>query len=176
MRALKALAVLGLIATGLAFAQNGPFLASKTFTFSCPTDGGSCTGSAPTSSTDGVSLSEATGYQVAVAVPVLPDAGQPALSGGGTLACYYLAATNSSGVHGSSVTRQWARCKSSMDVSDLSEAAGRTAFPWPQVPVAVGAGRVKFVPSALTHDGGGVPSGVMDVNVTVEVQRGGAGR
>jgi hypothetical protein len=160
---------LGLVAAALAVGQNGPLLASKTFTYSCPTDGGSCTGSAPSAATDGVDLRDAVGYTVGVSIPALPDAGQAALSGGGSLLCYYRGATDSTGVHGSSVTRQWARCKTSLDITSI--AGGQTAYFEPNYAVGVGAGRVMYVPSAVTHDGGGIASGVMDVDVTLEVQR-----
>lgn len=180
----RILAVLTLVAAALglrlwadspAYAQaNGSSYAAVTTTFQCPTDGGSCTdssGCSGLSSTAGLSLDRSAAYAVSVAVPVLPDAGQAALSGGGSLLCCFQTVTSSTGVHGSTPTRAWARCKTSLDVS-LSEAGGRTTYPEPSFSTGgLGHGRVYYYPSAVTHDGGGIASGVMPVDVSISTAR-----
>lgn len=174
MKALKALAVLGLLATGLAIAQsNGPLNAARTFTFACPSDGGTCTGSAPTAGDheDGVSLSKAAAYNVSV--DASPDGGSVTVVSGG-LKCYFDQVDYSSGVHGSAMVRGWAPGATSLDVASIP--AGRR-YPAPTYSVGVGAGRVKCVPNAVVLStlsvlpDGGANVGQLDMNVSIEVQR-----
>lgn len=160
-----------LVAGGIALAQNGPLLASKTFTFSCPTDGGTCTGSAPTASDDGVDLRDGVGYNVIL--DTSPDGGGVTPSSG-SLACYTYAPIYSTGVHGSSVIRKWAPCKSSLNITSI---AAQRPYQEPTFSMGVGSGRVKYVPSSLVVSSlsalpdGGANVGLVDVNVTIEVQR-----
>lgn len=151
---------------------NGALYAAKTFTFECVLDGGACTGSAPTDSTDGVSLTSAAGYNVSV--DFSPDGGSTTASAGG-LKCYYQQVDYSTGVHGSTPTRGWAAGATSLDVSAVGTSVRR--YTAPSYSVAVGGGRVKCVPNAIVLNGlsalpdGGANIGTTDVNVTIEVQR-----
>lgn len=171
-----ALAVVG---AGAALGQaNSALYAATTTTYQCPTDGGSCTlpsgGCTSLAAGDGISLANAAAYKVTAHIPALPDAGQAAFSGGGSLLCCHQADVSSTGVHGSTPTRAWARCKTSMDIS-MSEAGGRVTYPESDALIGVGSGRVQFIPSAVTHDGGGIASGVMPIDVTISVRRAAAG-
>jgi hypothetical protein len=161
--ALSALAAL--LTLGPADAQdNSPLYAAVTWTFSCPTDGGTCTGSAPSGATDGISLVGASGYNISV--DMSPDGGSTTASAGG-LKCYYYQVDYSSGVHGEATTRGWAAGPTSLDVSAVTTGVRRYIDPSRQS--VVGAGRVKCVPNAIVATPN--VSGPTNVNVSIEVQR-----
>lgn len=95
------------------------------------------TGVAPTTdATDGMSLVGVEGYRVTVSAP----SGQTIT--GGTLRCY---------VYSGPLAR-WARCAAAMD---LTPTTGVRDYVSPDVIVGVGAGRVKYIPNAITLSGAG---------------------
>jgi len=170
MRRLAAVAAL-LAAIGAWFASrtvdaqtNGALYAAKTFTFACPNDGGGCTGAAPTSDTDGVSLTSAGAYTVSI--DAAPDGGTTTLASGGAK-CYFQQVDYSSGTHATTPTRGWTPCKSTMDVAAV--VAGRRRYTEPTFSVGVGEGRVKYVPSAIVVTSPTV--GETNVNLSISVQR-----
>lgn len=144
------LAVLVLALAPRTLAQSRSF--SKTFTQNL-------TGSAPTLATDGVDISNATGFSVVV------SAAAAQTITGGAANCYYygpvsqVATTQS----GTGATFRWTRCPASLDftpttgVRDASSGDFRAA-------VGVGGSRIKYVPAAIT-----VSSGTT-VDVTISVR------
>lgn len=119
------------------------------------------TGSAPTATQDGVTLSEATGYVVVVSAP----AGQTI--SGGSLLCYYLGVVSAPAAGAapgsSSITTRWMRCDTALDITPTT---GVRDYAKPDYTSTAGMGKVKYVPSSITLSGAGTT-----VDVTVCVRR-----
>lgn len=109
------------------------------------------------SSTSGLDLSNMTGYAVGLAI-MPPDGGSPSNSygpssaGGGSLLCCVRRAVNSGSDTGAANTQMWMRCKTSLDITSIP--SGQVSYFEPDFSTGVGGGRVDYVPSAVTSDGG----------------------
>jgi hypothetical protein len=114
--------------------------------------------------TDGVDLTHASAFRVIATVPTQADGGVPSLAGGGSLDCCVRAAISASGVKYESTTQAWMDCDSALDVTTIR--AGQPSYPAPDFATGVRAGRIAYVPNAVTADGG------EQLNITVSTQLG----
>lgn len=158
--AIKAVAVLGGLALAVcslnrdAEAQRWVgegYTDNVTMTFGDGGTGSKSATCADLSSTDGLDLTNKTGYRVVLAVPANSDAGQASLFGGEAMCCVRAPYVSGSAQYGAN-TSAWMRCKTSLDVTGIPEAQVRYAAP--DFSVGVAAGRVMYVPNAITTDGG----------------------
>ena len=111
---------------------------------------------------DGVDLTSATAFRVNVSVPSNSDGGQASLSGAGSLLCCVRSVTTSGSEALAANTSSWKRCKTNLDITSLPEAS--VSYSEPDYSTGVGAGRIWYVPAAVTTDGG------TGVRTTVTVQ------
>jgi hypothetical protein len=114
-------------------------------------------------SKSGAELSGAHGYTVSVTAD-RPDAGTQALLGGGTLKCCYYGAVTSASA-GASPTRRWMNCPSTLDIT-LTNSASLRDYAGGSFETPAAAGRIAYVPQAVTLDGGDT------VTTTITVRKG----
>jgi hypothetical protein len=114
---------------------------------------------APSSASDGIDLSGAESWQVAMSA----DGGK-LLSGAGAALCYYQTPVNSAA---GAVTFRWVRCDSAFN---LASTYGVRDVSSPQYVTPVGAGRLYFLPDSvgtMLPDAGGVADGGVSLTITV---------
>jgi hypothetical protein len=162
MRKLSLLAVLAVLVVATAAIADS-FFSRSTSTANAAS--AACSTLAPTA---GVDVSGARGYTV-VATADGTDGGTQAFLGAGTIACCYFGAITTAAA-GVTPMRRWMRCPSTLDVS-MTASTGQKDIAGGSFETPAGAGRIAYVPQAVTMDAGNGGGGTGTIITTITVRK-----